>query len=87
MGIIRIKRKLLFNILSDFKVEVNQSLNDSQKLKSMFMTDFIQRHIDGGGIVSPIYAYGGWLELDTIDDLNLYESKKGDTLFKEILSG
>ena len=42
----------------------------------MFMTDFIQRYIDGGGIVSPIYAYGGWLELDTIDDLNLYESKK-----------
>ena len=49
----------------------------------MFMTDFIQRYIDGGGIVSPIYAYGGWLELDTIDDLNLYESKKGDTLFKK----
>ena len=87
MGIIRVKRELLFQILLEFNEEVNDSNNDTKKLKNMFMTDFIQRYIDRGGIVSPIYVYGGWLELDTIDDLNLYESNKFDTFFKEILSG
>jgi L-glutamine-phosphate cytidylyltransferase len=87
MGVIRIKRDLLLKVLLEFKVEVNGNFNGAQKLKNMFMTDFIQRYIDSGGIVSPIYVDGGWLELDTIDDLSLYESKKGKKFFKEILSG
>ena len=87
MGIIRIETKLLYQMLSEFKAEVDENPGDSQKLRNMFMTDFIQKYIDRGGIVTPIYIHGGWLELDTLDDLSLYESSKGDTYFKEILSG
>ncbi|MDC3312006.1 NTP transferase domain-containing protein [Alphaproteobacteria bacterium] len=87
MGVIRVKRKLLAKLLLEFKAEVANSVHGSQKLKNMFMTDFIQKYIENGGVVTPVFINGGWLELDTIEDLSLYESEKGVAHFKEILSG
>lgn len=39
---------------------------------SMYMTDLIQGLIDQGWLVSPSFINGGWIEVDTVDDLNKY---------------
>ena len=38
----------------------------------MYMTTFIQLIINHYNIVNPVYIDGGWLEIDTVDDLNKY---------------
>ena len=38
----------------------------------MYMTSFIQKFIDNGVRVEAAFTEGGWLEVDTTSDLNLY---------------
>lgn len=42
--------------------------------KNMYMTSYIQHLIDIGWNVKPVWIEGGWLEIDSINDLNSYES-------------
>ena len=44
--------------------------------EKLFMTDFLQALIDAGHNVFPISIEGGWLELDSINDYNLYKTLK-----------
>ena len=39
----------------------------------MYMTSLIQMIIDNMMDVTPIFIHGGWLELDTVDDLKCYK--------------
>ena len=40
------------------------------------MTRFIQHLIDTGWQVAPVEIDGGWLEVDTLDDLEMYRSSR-----------
>jgi NDP-sugar pyrophosphorylase family protein len=40
----------------------------------MFMTAFLQHLIDAGIDVGAVRVAGGWVEVDTLDDLAAYES-------------
>ena len=42
-------------------------------LKKMFMTTLLQLLIDAGWIIMPARVNHGWLEVDTVEDLKLYE--------------
>ena len=52
----------------------------------MYMTTFLQLLIDAGWNVMPAKVKHGWLEIDTVEDLKLYEkfSEEGklDAFFK-----
>lgn len=59
-------------------VEFYQGLNrdatyDGQPFRNMYMTTFLQRLIDAGHSIFPAYTHGGWLEVDTVSDLQTYE--------------
>ena len=43
----------------------------------MFMTAFLQHLIDDGMPVDAVGVDGGWLEVDTLDDLDAYEALHG----------
>lgn len=49
---------------------------DGKDLANMYMTSFIQELIDNGWNVHPAFFNGGWIEVDTADDLEFYESLK-----------
>jgi hypothetical protein len=49
------------------------------------MTDFIQNYIDASGIVQPVFIDGGWLEVDTAEDLKVYEAQKDAAIFHGLL--
>ena len=42
-------------------------------LNNLYLTDFIQLLIDNNWDVGGVCIKGGWLEVDSISDLNLYE--------------
>ena len=50
---------------------------DEARLRSMYMTDFIQGLIDGGAEAKAVPIDGGWLEVDTLQDLRFYEERPG----------
>lgn len=47
---------------------------DGQPFPKMYMTSFIQQLIDAGWNVQPAVIDGGWLEVDTLEDLRNYET-------------
>lgn len=49
------------------------STYDGQSFPGMYMTSFLQALIDRGHAVQAARVHGGWLEVDTLDDLALYE--------------
>jgi hypothetical protein len=40
----------------------------------MFMTAYLQLLIDGGERIDAVQVDGGWLEVDTLDDLRAYDA-------------
>jgi choline kinase len=46
---------------------------DGRDVPNMFMTSFIQAMIDGGLDIGAALVDGGWLEIDTIADLDRYD--------------
>ena len=53
----------------------------------MFLTSFLQKMIDNGWMVMPAKVNNGWLEIDTLEDLKLYEKlsshRQLDTFWKK----
>lgn len=76
IGLMKFKRELLVEMLSQYLTWVHDAAGDQaqQERKNIYMTDFIQNYIDNEGVVTPIFINGGWLEVDTIEDLKIYES-------------
>ncbi|MDA9237922.1 phosphocholine cytidylyltransferase family protein [Planktomarina sp.] len=61
--------KIACELWERLNVDATQGLN----IHNMFMTDFIQRLINEGHKVRPIYVNNGWIEIDTVKDLKVYE--------------
>ena len=40
----------------------------------MYMTSFLQLLIEAGWEVKAVEVHGGWLEIDSVDDLEIYET-------------
>ena len=65
IGLIKVRRDYV-----DEFVDAYDSLDQS----SIHMTRFIQHLIDTGWQVAPVEIDGGWLEVDTLEDLEVYRS-------------
>ena len=46
---------------------------DGAPFERLYMTSFLQALIDSGWPVAAVEVDGGWLEVDTLQDLRLYE--------------
>jgi hypothetical protein len=60
-----------------------ERLYDGRSFETMFMTSFLQFLIDSAWRVKAVPVNGGWLELDTVGDLNLYEDMLRKGTLKE----
>lgn len=87
IGLMRFDQQLLINLLSDYIAWVEEAQNDAEmhRRKNIYMTDFIQNYISGGGEVKPVFIEGGWLEVDTVTDLKIYGSNKNASTFQNLL--
>ena len=87
IGVIKIKRDLLIHLLANYKSSIDSAPDRviAENFKNMYMTDFIQDYIDDGGRVVPVFIDGGWLEVDTVQDLRVYEKNLATSpLFEDL---
>ncbi len=69
IGLIKIRKQIIQEI-RDFYYGLNrEAIYDGKDFDNMFMTSFIQLIIDKGIPVKPVFISGGWIEIDTLEDL------------------
>jgi choline kinase len=70
MGMIKVDTPFLTSLLDDYLESCS-----SEKSKNMYMTDLIQQVANNHTVQVELVA-GSWIEIDTIEDYNLYASKQ-----------
>ena len=88
IGVLKVDRLLLLEMLSDYKswVESSPSNEIMTKRRNLYLTDFIQRYIDDSGEVIAVTMEGGWLEVDSVQDLEIYQKNWfQDSIFGDLV--
>jgi len=87
IGVLKIKRSILIDELKLYQEWVANSTSPSEfsDRKNLYMTDFIQININKNNEVKAVFIDGGWLEVDSVDDLDAYERAWGnETPFSDL---
>lgn len=72
-GLIKVRGDAL-NAFCQFYDDLDRRATfDGQAFENMYMTSFLQLLIDAGWPVRGVRVHGGWLEIDSVSDLSLYE--------------
>ena len=72
-GLIKISHQKIDDF-NDFYDQLDRNLlYDGKSFEQMYMTSFLQLLIDAGWMIMPAHVKHGWLELDTVEDLQIYE--------------
>jgi len=72
-GLIKIPFQKIADFISFYDQLDRASHYDGRTFMQMYMTSFLQLLIDAGWMVLPAHVSHGWLEVDTVEDLQLYE--------------
>ncbi len=73
MGLIKARAAHAPRLVSCYERLEEESATGAPDPSTMFMTDFLQRLIDDGLPVRAVPVEGGWLEVDTVADLEMYQ--------------
>lgn len=74
MGLIRIRADRAVDVRDAYARMDRDAIYDGKDFEGMYMTSFLQHLIDSGWRVRAIPVRNGWLEIDSISDLELYHS-------------
>ena len=72
-GLIKLDWKRKKEIIKFYNELDQEALYDGHEFKNLYMTTFIQMLINNGWKINASRVKNGWLEIDTTDDLYLYE--------------
>ncbi len=73
-GLIKLRSNKI-NDFIEFYQQLDRSANyDGKDFDNMYMTSFLQMLIDAGWQAKAAMVNSGWLEIDSVDDLEQYES-------------
>ena len=75
-GLIKVDKSKIDDIIETYYSLDKTNMYDGKDYDNMFMTSFIQLLIDLGWKVKAVDVNNGWLEVDTAEDLLLYEKLK-----------
>lgn len=82
IGLIKISRRVINRVIAKWQ-ELSFSMTPHEH-QNIFMTDFIQSLIDDKVNTMPVKISNGWIEIDTVQDLQRYtekiKNKKIDTI-------
>jgi len=77
-GLIKIRGDKISDFIN-FYNSIDRTLKfDGQDFNNMYMTSFLQMMIDSGWKAKAVLVNNGWLEIDTVEDLNIYEKMYKD---------
>jgi choline kinase len=72
-GLIKIKAGRIPEMIDFYERLDKQAIYDGKQFDQMYMTSFLQLLINAGWKIKAIPVKNGWLEVDSVDDLKLYE--------------
>ncbi len=72
-GLIKIKAGRIPEMIDFYERLDKQAIYDGKQFDQMYMTSFLQSLINAGWKIKAIPVKNGWLEVDSVDDLKLYE--------------
>jgi L-glutamine-phosphate cytidylyltransferase len=73
IGLIKISKNIINQVKKYYEnLEKNTTINKNN-FENMYMTSFIQMLIDDFCEVKPVYISGGWIEIDSCEDLRKME--------------
>lgn len=75
IGLIKISANKVSDFIKHFYLMDKKKKYDGQNFDNMYMTSLIQNLIDSDWNIRPALINRGWVEVDTVEDLNFYESK------------
>ena len=80
MGVVKINREIAPAVLKAYEELKLKFHQDRDTFNNMYMTDFLQYLINNGFEIGVEQVNGGWLEVDTVNDLNTYDDliKRGE---------
>lgn len=70
-GLIKVSIKMVPLILHEYEKLLLDKLNLNKNM-NLFMTDYLQHLINKGYVIEKLDVNRGWLEFDTVNDVNLY---------------
>ncbi len=75
IGLIKISKAFLPKVIDYYKNLDKSAIYDGKNFDNMFMTSFIQSLIDNVQRPKAVFIEGGWVEIDSVEDLEIYKSK------------
>lgn len=73
MGLFKVRGDHVPNLRAVYEAMDVAAIYDGQPFSKLYMTSFLQHLIDRGWPVRAVPVQGGWLEIDTVDDWQLYQ--------------
>ena len=71
VGLIKISKNIIEEVKQFYESLDKNIKYDGQNFENMYMTSFIQKIIDNLISVKPVFIDGGWVEIDSVNDLNV----------------
>lgn len=71
-GLIKVGKEKIDDFIKFYHGLDRRLRYDGQTFENMYMTSFLQLLINSNWKVKAVEVSGGWLEVDTVEDLNLY---------------
>lgn len=73
IGLIKVSKNIINKVIRYYESLDKNHIYDGKDYDNMYMTSFIQMIIDNLVDVKPVFINGGWVEIDSVEDLNIYE--------------
>jgi choline kinase len=73
IGLIKIRQDKIKDLINFYKSLSSEFFSNSSDFNKMYLTEFIQLLINSGWDVKATCIRGGWLEVDSLKDLEIYE--------------
>lgn len=75
IGLIKISKAAIKKLTAYYEGLSRDKLYDGQDYNNMYMTSLIQMIIDNVMEVKPIWIKGGWIEIDSVEDMKMYNQR------------
>ena len=78
MGLIKVRADHAAMLVEHYDSLDRDGTYDGKNFRNLYMTSFLQSLIDSGKPIRAVCINGGWIEVDTVNDLLLYEQLHAD---------